>query len=88
MISVAGMCRCCIPSVLSDFLPFYGLEPSTHLCSWDSLDKNTGVGCHVLLQQTFLTQGVNLGLLGLLPWQATGATWEAQGFSSLQLTAV
>ena len=25
--------------------------------------KNTGVGCHSLLQGTFLTQGSNLGLL-------------------------
>ena len=26
-------------------------------------DKNTGVGCHFLLQGIFLTQGSNLGLL-------------------------
>ena len=36
------------------------------LCSWDSLDKNTGVGCHALLQGIFLTQGSNPHLLGLL----------------------
>ena len=29
----------------------------------DSPGKNTGVGCHALLQGTFLTQGSNLGLL-------------------------
>ena len=29
---------------------------------WDSPGKNTGVGCHALLQGGFLTQGVNLGL--------------------------
>ena len=28
----------------------------------DSLCKNTGVGCHVLLQRIFLTQGSNQGL--------------------------
>ena len=28
----------------------------------DSLGKNTGVGCHALLQGTFPTQGLNLGL--------------------------
>ena len=33
------------------------------LCPWDSLDKNTGVGCHSLLHGIFLTQGSNLGLL-------------------------
>ena len=30
---------------------------------WDSLGKNTGVGCHFLLQGIFPTQGLNLGLL-------------------------
>ena len=29
----------------------------------DSPGKNTGVGCHSLLQGIFLTQGLNLGLL-------------------------
>ena len=33
------------------------------LCPWDSPDKNTGVGCHSLLQGTFQTQGANPGLL-------------------------
>ena len=36
----------------------------------DSPSKNTGVGCHALLQGVFLTQGSNLHLLGLLHWQA------------------
>ena len=34
---------------------------------WDSPGKNTGVGCHFLLQGIFLTQGSNLHLLH---WQA------------------
>jgi len=25
------------------------------LCAWDSLGKNTGIGCHALLQRIFLT---------------------------------
>ena len=29
---------------------------------WDFLGKNTGVGCHLLLQGIFLTQGSNSGL--------------------------
>ena len=33
------------------------------LCPWDSLGKNTGVGCHALLQRIFPTQGLNLCLL-------------------------
>ena len=31
--------------------------------------KNTGAGCHALLQGVFLTQGSNLSLLCLLHWQ-------------------
>ena len=36
---------------------------------WDSPGKNTGVGCHFLLQGIFLTQGLNQHLLCLLHWQ-------------------
>ena len=32
-------------------------------CSWDFPGRNTGVGCHFLLQGIFLTQGLNLRLL-------------------------
>ena len=39
------------------------------LCPWDSLGKNTGMGCHVLLQGIFPTQGRNMCLLCLLLWQ-------------------
>ena len=35
-----------------------------------SPDKNTGVGCHFLVQGIFPTQGSNLCLLSLLHWQA------------------
>ena len=31
--------------------------------------KNSGVGCHFLLQRIFLTQGTNTHHLGLLNWQ-------------------
>ena len=40
------------------------------LCPRDSAGKNTGVGCHALLQGIFPTQGSNLCLLRLLHWQA------------------
>ena len=39
-------------------------------CPWDSPGKNTGMGCHLLLQGIFPTQGSNQRLLGLLHWQA------------------
>ena len=50
-------------SVMLDSLRPHGLHPGRLLCPWDSPGKNTGVGCHFLLQQIFLTQGLNLGLL-------------------------
>ena len=46
---------------------YHGLQPGAS--GWDSPGKNTGVGCHALLQGIFLTQGSNLCLLCLLCWQ-------------------
>ena len=43
-------------SLLSDSLGPLGLKPTKHLCRWDSLGKNTGVGGHFLLQGIYLTQ--------------------------------
>ena len=40
----------------------HGLYPTWFLCPWDFPGKNTGVGCHSLLQEIFLTQGLNSGL--------------------------
>ena len=38
-------------------------SPPDFSAHWGSPGKNTGVGCHFLLQGIFLTQGSNLGLL-------------------------
>ena len=46
----------------------------------DSLGKNTGVGCHALLQGIFPTQGSNLQLISLALTGGiftTSTTWEA-----------
>ena len=37
-------------SVLSDSLRPHGLQPTRLLCPWNFPGKNTGVGCHFLLQ--------------------------------------
>ena len=50
-------------SVISDSLPPYGLQPTRLLCLCNSPGKNTGVGCHSLLQGNSPTQGLNPGLL-------------------------
>ena len=47
-----------IVSFVSNSLLLPGL-----LCPWDFLGKNSGMGCHSLLQGIFLTQGWNPGLL-------------------------
>ena len=67
IIFVVVMCTC---SVVSDSLQPHGLQPTGLLCPWDSPGKNTGVGCHALLQGIVPTQGLNLRLLCLLHWQA------------------
>ena len=50
-------------SVMSDSLQPLGLYPTRLLCLWNFSGKNTGVGCHFLLQGIFPTQGLNPGLL-------------------------
>ena len=55
----------------------HGLWPASLLCPWNLPGKNTGVGCHFLLQRVFPTQILNLGLLH---WQVIlyhCANWEA-----------
>ena len=37
-------------------------SPTRLLCPWDFPGKHTGVGCHFLLQEIFLTQELNPGL--------------------------
>ena len=58
------MCVLCVScSVVSDSLQPCGLWPSRFLCPWNSPAKNTTVDCHFLLQEIFLTQRLNPGLL-------------------------
>ena len=54
IVSVAaftGCCCCCwVPSVVSDSVRPHRRQPTRLPCPWDSPGKNTGVGCHLLLQ--------------------------------------
>ena len=43
----------------------HGLQSARLCCPWDSPGKNTGIGCHALLQEIFSTQGSNPRLLCL-----------------------
>ena len=61
---------CSLASVASDSARLQGLQPARLLCPWDSPGKNTGAGCHALLQGIFPTRGSHLCLLRLLCRQA------------------
>ena len=53
-------------------------------CSWDSPGKNTGVGCHSLIQGTFLTLGSNPCPLH---WQAGSldrGIWQSMGWQRVR----
>ena len=74
---VTGECQPCTVlsglsrSVMSDSLmPCVWTVALQPLLSMESFSKNTGVGCHFLLQEIFPTQGSNPHLLRLLHWQA------------------
>ena len=69
---------------MSDVQP-YGLQPATLLCSWDSPGKNTGVGCHALLQGIFQAQGLKLYLSFLLHWQTGSLLLVTPGKPTLHL---
>ena len=64
--SVHGKSRQSCPT-LCDPTDCGPLDSSVHR---DFPGKNTGVGCHALLQGIFPIQGSNLRLLCLLNWQA------------------
>ena len=66
---------------MSNCLWLYGLLPTRVLCPWDSLGKDTGVGCHALPQRIFPIQGSSPCLI-ISPELAVGffttsASWEA-----------
>ena len=66
----------------------HGLWPARLLCLWDSPGKNTGVGCHALLQGIFLNPGIEpVSLISSTladGFFTTGITWEAPLPSSIQ----
>ena len=64
-------CMLVVAWVVSGSLRPHGLQPARLVCPWDSLGKNTAVGCHALLQGIFPTQGSNPHLLCLLRIEPT-----------------
>ena len=64
---------------MSDSLRPHGAWPTRLLCPFDPPGKNTGVGCHALLQGIFPTQGSNPQLLCLQYWLGVFFTTEPPG---------
>ena len=63
---VRSICVCSVAQLCLTLFNTIGLCPSRLLCPWNFPGKNTGVGCHFLLQGIIPTQGSNLSLLCLL----------------------
>ena len=57
------VCACAVFRVVSNSSRPHGLKLTSLLCPWDFPGKNTGAGCHLLLQGICPTQGSDLHLL-------------------------
>ena len=62
ILNIAVLC-CLVAKSCPTLLQLHGLQFTRLLCPWGFPGKNTGMGCHFLLQGIFLTQGWNLHLL-------------------------
>ena len=74
--------------LLQSTLQTHVLQPSRLLCPSDSAGKNTGVGCHALLQGIFPTEGSNPCLLYFLNWQAGSLPLEPPHQPQINYTSI
>ena len=74
-------------SVASDSVQPHRRKPNRLLCPWDSPGKNTGMGCHFLLQcmkmksESEVAQSCLTLRLLVTPWTAAYQTPPSMGFS-------
>ena len=77
-------CCCSVASVMSDSVRPHGRQPTRLPRPWDSPGKNTGVGCHFLLQcmkvksESEITQSCPTPAT---PWTAAYQAPPSMGFS-------
>ena len=71
-------------SVVSDSMIPWTVPNQALLCPWDFPGKNTGMGCHFLLQGIFPTEGSNPHLHASLALQVDSLLLSHQGFSFFQ----
>ena len=100
VLDISPLSACCqVTSLVSDSVRPHGRQPTRLLRHWDSPGKNTGVGCHFLLQcmkvesesevtQSFLTLSdpMDCSLPGSSihgKFQATVLEWGAIAFSQV-----
>ena len=57
------VCYCLVTKFCLTHLRPHGLQLTRLLCPWEFPGKNTGMGCHFLLQIIFLTKSSNPGCL-------------------------
>ena len=72
----SSSCCCWVAKSCLTLLQPHGLQPTRLLHPWDFPGKNTGVGCHFLLQVIFKAQESNPGLLY---WQEDSLPLSHQG---------
>ena len=72
------MCFCSVVQLRLTLCNPFGLKSARLLCPWSYPSKNTGVGCHFLLQGVFLAQWWNTHLLHCMRIPYCGAIREAQ----------
>ena len=79
-----GFCCCCVTSVVSDPVRPHRRQPTRLPRPWDSPGKNTGVGCHFLLQcMEWKVKVKSLSRVWLLatPWTAAYQAPPSMGFA-------
>ena len=79
-----GVCCCCfcVASVVSDSVRPHRLQPTRFLRPWDFPGKNTGVGCHFLLQcMKVKVKSLSRAWLLATPWTAAYRAPPSIGFS-------
>ena len=86
---ISGSCCCQVASVMSDSVRPHRRQPTRLPRPWDSPGKNTGVGCHFLLQ-CMKVKVKSLSCVRLLatPWTAAYQAPPPMGFSRQKSTGV
>ena len=75
-------CWCCVTSLVSNSVRPHRRQPTRLPRPWDSPGKNTGVGCHFLLQSMKVkVKSFSLVWLLATPWTAAHQAPPSMGFS-------